>query len=219
MLNNHLESKISFKKAFSKVAFTLAEVLIVLGIIGIIAEMTIPTLMNDVQNKSNITAWKKAYTVFSQAYLQLRNDGGPDWNSHTEMKNSFVTYFKTLKSCDASGSDCWHNAGVAKSLPLGDGTQYAMPDISPDPGLVTVDGMKAVFYRDSATQGWVMIDVNGDKKPNVEGKDIFGLRFNDTGSTDPFTYSEFGTCNPPSAGAAGTGYIGMGCSLYYILNG
>ena len=43
-----------------RLAFTLAEVLITLGIIGIVAEMTIPTLMNNVQDQAFKAAWKKS---------------------------------------------------------------------------------------------------------------------------------------------------------------
>ncbi len=44
-----------------KKGFTLAEVLITLGIIGIIAAMTIPTLLQNTDEAQLKTAWKKAY--------------------------------------------------------------------------------------------------------------------------------------------------------------
>ncbi|MBP7212243.1 prepilin-type N-terminal cleavage/methylation domain-containing protein, partial [bacterium] len=50
----------------SKTAFTLAEVLITLGIIGIVAALTIPTLMNKSQKQQTVTALKKSYSTFSQ---------------------------------------------------------------------------------------------------------------------------------------------------------
>lgn len=48
-------------------AFTLAEVLITLGIIGVVAAMTMPTLLNSTQNKQYITAYKRALSELSQA--------------------------------------------------------------------------------------------------------------------------------------------------------
>ena len=57
-------------------AFTLAEVLITLGIIGIVAAITIPTLMNNTQNYQFKQAWKKEYSVVSQAVQMLKNDNG-----------------------------------------------------------------------------------------------------------------------------------------------
>ena len=49
------------KKTFS--AFTLAEVLITLGIIGVVAAMTMPTLMNQTQGAQYKTAYKKALSL------------------------------------------------------------------------------------------------------------------------------------------------------------
>ena len=50
-------------------AFTLAEVLITLGIIGVVAAMTMPTLMNSTNGAQYKTAYKKALSVLSQAVV------------------------------------------------------------------------------------------------------------------------------------------------------
>ena len=89
-------------------AFTLAEVLIVLGIIGIVAELTIPTLMNNVQNQVTVVTVKKAYSTLSQAYTMAVQDNGiPDtWGGGGTldletganlMINTFATYLKYTK--------------------------------------------------------------------------------------------------------------------------
>lgn len=48
--------------------FTLAEVLITLGIIGIVASMTLPGIVQDYRERETVTRVKKFYSVFSQAY-------------------------------------------------------------------------------------------------------------------------------------------------------
>lgn len=48
-------------------AFTLAEVLITLVIIGVIAAMTVPSLMNNTNKKENIVRYKKAISTINQA--------------------------------------------------------------------------------------------------------------------------------------------------------
>ena len=58
-----LSNLVSLKKA----AFTLAEVLITLGIIGVVAAMTIPTLINKYQDFSLKVQFKKTYAVLQQA--------------------------------------------------------------------------------------------------------------------------------------------------------
>lgn len=57
-------------------AFTLAEVLITLGIIGVVAALTIPALMNQTNDKEFIVAWKKAYSSISNGYNQAVMDNG-----------------------------------------------------------------------------------------------------------------------------------------------
>ena len=49
--------------------FTLAEVLITLGIIGVVAAMTMPTLLNSTNGAQYRTAYKKALSVLSQAVV------------------------------------------------------------------------------------------------------------------------------------------------------
>src|SRR5574344_2519562 len=57
-----------------KKAFTLAEVLIVLSIIGLVAEMTIPTLMQKTQEQSLVSGLLKFNTEIQQAVLLWKND-------------------------------------------------------------------------------------------------------------------------------------------------
>ena len=59
-----------------KFAFTLAEVLITLGIIGVVAAMTMPVLMQKYKEQATITRVKKFYSVFSQAYTMAVNENG-----------------------------------------------------------------------------------------------------------------------------------------------
>ena len=57
------------KKTIGMGGFTLAEVLITLGIIGVVAAMTMPTLINSTQGAQYKTAFKKALSVMSQAVV------------------------------------------------------------------------------------------------------------------------------------------------------
>ena len=65
-----------------KKAFTLAEVLITLGIIGVIAALTLPGLIQGYRKKVTETALKKAYTQLYQALEQAQTDNGEaiNWN-------------------------------------------------------------------------------------------------------------------------------------------
>ena len=59
-----------------KRAFTLAEVLITLGIIGVVAAMTIPIVINKYRSYVLEVQFKKAYSNLSQAILLMKQDLG-----------------------------------------------------------------------------------------------------------------------------------------------
>ena len=80
---------------FKKAAFTLAEVLITLGIIGVVAAMTIPTLIANYQEKVTITRLKEAYSMLSQAYQFAVNENG----SPVAMANYFKPYLRLSADC------------------------------------------------------------------------------------------------------------------------
>ena len=55
--------------------FMLAEVLITLGIIGVVAAITIPSLISNIRDKHNIVHWHKMYSQLNQAFMQTLDDG------------------------------------------------------------------------------------------------------------------------------------------------
>ena len=61
-----------------KKAFTLAEVLITLGIIGVVAALTLPAVIQNYQKRSLEVATKKFYSVITQAVKQYMTDEGID---------------------------------------------------------------------------------------------------------------------------------------------
>ena len=59
-----------------KTGFTLAEVLITLGIIGVVAAMTIPILMTAYQKKQTVTRLKRAYSIVQQSIRLSEDENG-----------------------------------------------------------------------------------------------------------------------------------------------
>ena len=70
-----------------KKGFTLAEVLITLGIIGVVAAMTIPTLISKSQQRQHVVAWRKAYSALAQGVRLMQADEA--------TPEDFVTSFNT----------------------------------------------------------------------------------------------------------------------------
>ena len=88
----------------------MAEVLITLAIIGIVAALTIPTLIADYQEKVTVTRLKETYSLLSQAYqFAVNKNGSPaswkfgtdmyDPNAHVAMANYFKPYLKLSADC------------------------------------------------------------------------------------------------------------------------
>ena len=93
---------------FRKLAFTLAEVLITLGIIGIVAAMTLPAVVSKYKDKELATRAQKTYSAISQAIklYQAKNNTPGDstglWDvtkTSGEVTESFVKYFNGAKLC------------------------------------------------------------------------------------------------------------------------
>lgn len=103
-----------------KKGFTLAEILITLGIIGVIAALTIPTLVANTQKTQTVTKLQKFYSNMSQAFNLSIADNGPQssWNygaisSGTDTLVWFNTYlapylkFTTVKSNPTDAGAIW----------------------------------------------------------------------------------------------------------------
>lgn len=204
--------KLSFEtNKFMKLAFTLAEVLIVLGIIGVVAEMTIPTLMNNVQSSQYKSGAKKAYSAASQAITMMQANGDDDFASYAAsthtFKPVFMTYFRVIQDCN--WADCFP-AGGYKTI---DGVT-ASTGLLDDGQFITADGMLWMIENYSV-QGTLLIsaDVNGSKKPNVLGKDVFTFEVQNSALIPEGTASSLlpasSYCNKSTSNV----FNGMGCMV------
>ncbi len=169
-----------------KQAFTLAEVLITLGIIGVVAAMTLPSLINEHRNKQYVVAFKKMYSNFSNAIIMFKADQGCDG----------IDISSCIESMNYGDNNCDAFAEVAKKMryihmaPNGQQAKgwvadisynYYGDEISNGYGMVNSSGT-GCFYAlpdgmvmnvDVDPNGFkVMVDTNGKKKPNRMGKDV-----------------------------------------------
>lgn len=162
-----------------KLGFTLAEVLITLGIIGVVAAMTIPTLMNQTGQAEFKTGMKKAISVLNQAIMMNVALDGNDFSALTATAtnaqgNSLYNMFATRMNVVATGTN------AAMDTPFSAGSNYV---------LFFNDGM-AISFPNTATSCTsaapcsLVVDVNGVKKPNK-------LSLSTTGGTTAGIYDEF----------------------------
>ena len=142
--------------------FTLAEVLITLGIIGVVAAMTIPTLMNQTGQAEFKTGFKKMISVLNQAVTMNVALDNTDFSATTgtlttdttsiySLFNNRMNIIKTGTGGDLAGTA---STGAAANYTLffNDGMAISWP-------IATAQGTQATPVK-------VLVDVNGSKKPN-----------------------------------------------------
>lgn len=178
-----------FTSLFSlkKAAFTLAEVLITLGIIGVVAAMTMPSLIQNYQEKATVTKLKKCYSLVSQAYVSILNDeGGSDTlqtGDDLEMMEKFGKYLKYQKTCGRN-KGCFPNV-TYKSV-TGNGYSKWEDDTTDRSRAILTDGTLIMFNKSAMWGGnegnylyaQIYVDINGFKGPNQLGRDFFYFYIN-----------------------------------------
>lgn len=178
--------------------FTMAEVLITLGIIGVVAAMTLPTVMNNSRNKALETALKKNYSVIEQAlnmyYAQTGERLLPKNLGNDELKSILVKYMDVLYDCGL-GTDV-HKACIKHYVDASrDSTNYktynGQSNIElryfDDGQFILNDGSLILLENfGSGSVVYISVDVNGyQKNPNRLGLDLFMFQIVDNGRLLP----------------------------------
>ena len=221
--------------------FTLAEVLITLGIIGVVSAMTLPSLIQNWNDKASVVKVKKAYSVLNQAYLMSKKDNGPvsEWNIEqiTDLVTYFVPYIKNIQICnDTKINGC-------KSM-----SSYDLTGKSYTNGLeyyhfVDASGIAYVFrngyhislaeaekyggsyqsdFSDSMPLMYVVIvNISNKKEVLRYGIDTFIFFITDKGIV-PYGiigWSKQKMCDPTTPSSAAGWWNGMGCAGWVISEG
>lgn len=173
-----------------KKAFTLAEVLITLAIIGIVAALTIPTIVSKYQKMVIENGLKKTYAELQQWLIRAEADNGPyttwDYTQGSIVEKYFEPYIhltpcgkyaqKSSVRCmvDNGSFSTWYKpTRTASPGELETGAQY-MPKYYADDGRVF--GFLKQYYADWATPGIslnIVVDVNGSRGKSIMGQDVF----------------------------------------------
>ena len=96
-------------------AFTLAEVLITLGIIGVVAAVALPALITNINDRANSERQANIAQKITQAMEQMRAHGElVQYSSTDEFVNVLQKYLKITKKCDADHlAECWTTSSVS----------------------------------------------------------------------------------------------------------
>ena len=191
-----------------KKGFTLAEVLITLGIIGVVAAMTMPVIISNYKKQEIKTGFKKAYSAISQAYNLAFYDLGFPTNCHYGsfgeghqgsecplLKEAFEKRLRPIKICrghiftDGCVPEYTDQqslgltgvcSGMYRSSLENNSTSYVLPD-----GIILFLYGSNIPANIMGSPANFYVDVNGKKGPNKWGHDVFGFRLSNSNTEIP----------------------------------
>ena len=180
------------RSQFTKAAFTLAETLIVIGIIGVVAALTLPNLNHATGDKEKVTRVKKIYSALTDAFDRAQAVYGDFDTWYTDLSNSEVFFFSGSNHANANerfakrvtefmkvSKDCGFDEGCFSDIDkIGYDGNIARDNLlsslqNCDAYMVTLfDGTSLAFFMPGDFV--IEVDIDGPNKgKNQNGNDIF----------------------------------------------
>lgn len=169
--------------------FTLAEMLVVIGIIGIVSALTLPNLNNSTGDQEKVAKFLKVHQNLNEALARAVIAYGPfydgvdgsvplwfrDLNTTNDRMVRFgkrmTKYMKVQKICNIGGSGCFKSGNITF---LGGGVSS---ESNTGYKVILADGTSVSFEY-----GWMHVDIDGPNRgKNQFGEDIFTLAVSDDG--------------------------------------
>ena len=172
-----------------KNGFTMAEVLITLGVVGVVAAMTLPLITSKIENYVLRNQFLKQYASFSSTIkkMEYENGGifkcyyipGQEYSECTDFWNKFFENYKVIKTCKYRTDKNCAPIYKTKSEIVENGGKWLNSSCSNFSALnytahVLADGA-IVYLSGYNTQYQFAVDINGHKGPNKFGYDVFVL--------------------------------------------
>ena len=195
-VSKRLRNFIPLPEVEGKWGFTLAEVLITLGIIGVVSALTIPTIVTKYQKKLAVEQLKTTYSTLYNAFSMAVVDHGEidDWimQHDDDTPQSSMDFLKTyiepyVKNVEVYQSEDLKNCKNVTYRKM-DGSIKTCDSVSGfcgtcGSGIVSTNNNIAQIHNVNGSIIAVLarheefveidIDINGYKGPNVWGKDVF----------------------------------------------
>ena len=170
----------------ARLAFTLAEVLVTLGIIGVVSAMTVPSLMQNHQRKTYVTQLHKVYNEFQQASLQYMTDKNAlnlkeaGLVTNEAIDNWIKNYFRVVQDCSENANSCF----AADEYKFMNGNSMSIGNLSSNVYLLSGGAVVYVYSDAGSGRIGIFVDINAKKGPNIIGRDLFALKIYDNGIID-----------------------------------
>ena len=196
LMRDDVRIRHTFKKSL---AFTLAETLIVMGIIGVVAALTIPNLNSSTADKEKIAKIKKIYQNLEDAQGRAVATYGPleTWfisdktkkDASNRYSDRIMDFLKVSKDCNQSVSGCFQNKNYKdldntdhgggpndwpddRKFNLADGTSISI-SIEPIGANVCARSDDSTKIGESNKCGGISVDIDG----GLKGRNAYGVDF------------------------------------------
>ncbi len=207
--------------------FTLAEVLITLGIIGVVAAMTLPALVTNKQAKELQVGLKKGYSLISQVFQMMTYGEGQaitpkEYSTHT-FAPAFDKYLVAAKACPSSQCliirlDEVDEEGNSLGYDFADYKTYNKKaniegSLFDNGQFLLRNGM--TIYIENEASIYLSLDVNGMYKgPNRWGHDLFTFQIMNNGKLLPMGAdgTAYKDASKFCSATSSSKYNGIGCT-------
>ncbi len=171
--------------------------MITLGVIGVVAALTIPGLITHYQQEQTVVKLKKAISVINQAYRLSYDDVGEPISSYElgaeeYFKTYWAPYIKVLAYCTTPKA-CGYNSNIPWTYYGGGYFGYYLISETQRTTFYSMDGvLYVIFISTGNTKEYnnIFVDINGGDAPNQLGRDLFVLTRvqEDGGGVQPLGY-------------------------------
>jgi len=187
-----------------KKAFTLAEILIVMAIIGTVAVATIPNLVDSYKEERDVAKLRGVYHDLEVALAKAVAEYGPceTWSSDKETRiNSLVKYLKATPCGTDKNNSCYPSSA------LGNATTFHKYELENGVGITI--GSSGVGYF------WIFVALDGAKGKVTQGRNIFRIDYNTANGIYPYGKN----MDRESNGAFKTSAVSYNATNWAITNG
>ena len=189
-------------------AFSLAEILITMGVIGVIMAMTLPTIIQNYQKHKTISLFKKQYAVLAQGITMAASEYniyslGNNWSNLDEVMEVLSMYFNVSIKYPSNSGQEFDNFCVSRNTLSGFARQHKgigyrflgqnkfehgmTSPITGCPSFVLSDG-SCIGFTNGLFARTIAIDINGNQNgPNRSGYDLFFFMIDSSNSVKPYS--------------------------------
>ncbi len=211
----------------NKKGFTLAEVLITLGVIGLVAALTLPSMYNNYQKALIGKTLARSVELVEQGMLNIRqeaqlnsetgdtfetlssikkSDLGLSGSSYITDSNAFYNSTKSFLGIENSDYDVTNISAFAGNLDTNLKSLYTAYKFNKLNAIVAFQNKTGTTTSNDSIISRVIIDANGAAKPNTFGKDVFIFGLTNSGTLIPAgtqKYADFDS-KIPADGCSGS---------------